>query len=468
MKLDLSLTPRQELQLRLSPQLIQRVEILQLPTSQLLELVEQECTENDSLVYEPPESERTGTPDGDGAVEREPEEEWAEAAEKAERFQEVLRARARFDGEKDPKLEALANTPAQDGTLSDHLMEQIRFANLDPKVREFAEILVGQLDENGFLPQPLEDIYVPLDDRFTREEAEAALAFLRSLDPPGVAARDMRDCFLSQLDPDHPHYELHRRIVSEHLDDLANNRIPRIARSLGVPVEEVPALVAELRGILKPPPGRLFRREPVVPVRPDIVVEKGEDGDYEVRLAEENYPRLDIDPAYAELYRDPELRGRIRKEIREKVDRARFLIDAIEQRKGTLLRVAREIVDHQREFFENGRLRPLKMRDVADALGLHVSTVSRAIADKWMQTPRGIFPLRKFFTGASTEEGGESRDAVQEMVKEIIDAEDPRNPLSDEDIVAELRKRGVRIARRTVTKYRRLLNIPSSRERRIA
>jgi RNA polymerase sigma-54 factor len=469
MRLDLSLSQRPEMQLRLSPQLIQRIEILQLPSHELIELIRQECAENETLEVEAPKVDTAASQNGH-EQEREVDDEVGANLERYTSYNEILRPRVRRDsGEPDAKMQAMQNTPDRPETLQDHLRAQLAFARLPDKVREFVEILIEQLDENGFLPDPLEDVLIPYDERFAREDAERALAFLKTLDPVGIGARDMRECFLMQLDPGHPNHDLHRKLVANHLEDWRDNRLPKIARDTGVDLVVLKQAMEELRHILSPPPGRMFRRETVVPVRPDVVVENIE-GRYEVRLEDDFYPQISISPAYIELFRSRTADGRVRRDVKGKIDRARFLIEAIEQRKNTLYRVSSEIVKRQKEFLDNQRLLPLKMRDVADELGLHVSTVSRAISDKWMQTPKGIYPMKFFFTGAAPggeTAGLESRDSVRNKVEEIIGSEDKQNPLSDEEIVEKLRTFGVDIARRTVTKYRKMLNIPSSRERRV-
>lgn len=469
MRLDLSLSQRPELQLRLSPQLIQRIEILQLPAQELMELIQRESAENETLEVEQPRAEAALPASADGKVlDQDASEEVSDRLDTFSGYGELLRRRARDDGERDGKMDAMANAAVESHSLQEHLLGQLAFANLEPKVREFAEILVAHLDANGFLPDPLDELLIPYDDRYTREQAEQALAFLKSLDPPGVGARDMVECFRMQLDPTHSRYALHQKLVEHHLDDWRDNRLPKIMRATGADLPTLKEAMADLKDILSPPPGRLFREDVVVPVRPDVVVDMVDDH-YEVRLEDDYYPQLAVSSSYLEQYRDHEVNGKARKELKGKIERARFLIEAIEQRKNTLNRVAQEIVRHQVEFLDRGKLRPLKMRDVADTLGLHVSTVSRAISDKWMQTPRGIFPMKHFFTGAAPggeAAGLESRDSVREKVKEIIDVEDKRSPLSDEEVVDRLKALGLDIARRTVTKYRKLLNIPSSRQRR--
>jgi RNA polymerase sigma-54 factor len=468
MRLDLSLSQRPELQLKLSPQLIQRIEILQLPSQELIELIEQELSENDTLEFiaskksiEPPTEAKP--------AERDFEEQISDDLERYRGYNELLRTRrARGDDDRDPKQDALANTSAEQSTLRDHLLAQVRYASLRPKVRDFVEILIDQLDENGFLPDPIEELLIPHDEAYSLAEARDALEFLRSLDPPGVGSRNMIECFESQLDPAHENSALHRKLVKNHLEDWRDNKLPKIVRETGASIDQIRAAMEELRTILSPPPGRLFRDDNAIPIRPDVVVDR-QDGEYTVKLDDDVYPQLAISAASADAYREKSVVGKNRRDLKGKIERARFLIEAIEQRKDTLRRVAQEIVAHQRDFFEHDRMRPLKMRDVADILGLHVSTVSRAISEKWMQTPKGIYPMKYFFTGAAPggeAAGLESRDSVRNKVKEIIDNEDKQNPLSDEEVVERLKSLGLDIARRTVTKYRKMLNIPSSRQRR--
>ncbi len=474
MRLDLSLSQRPEMQLRLSPQLIQRIEILQLPANELIDLIQQEVAENETIEAEPPKAQAptqngtdTGTTSGAETTATK-EDVAAQQLEDYRRYDELLRPKINRSDDRDAKMEAMQNVADHDATLQEHLLAQISFANLPEKVRGFAEILVQHLDENGFLTEPLEEVLIPHDTEYSIDDAKKALEFIKELEPVGIGAKDLRECFLMQLDPEHPNFELHKQMVGEHLDDWRDNRLPKIAKACNVDVERVKEAMEELKHLLHPPPGRRFRAATIVPVVPDVVVEKIEDR-YEVRLEDDYYPTLSISPSYLDMYRDKTVDSKSRRDIRGKIERARFLIEAIEQRRNTLFKVAREIVRHQEEFLEHGRLKPLKMRDVADTLGLHVSTVSRAISDKWIQTPRGVHPMKFFFTGAAPggeSAGLESRDSVRHKVKQIIEGEDKHAPLSDEDVVEKLRALGLDIARRTVTKYRKMLKIPSSRQRR--
>ncbi len=468
MRLDLSLSQRPELQLKLSPQLIQRIEILQLPSQELMELIQQELSENESLEFEPARKDAAGTT-VDKPVEREVDEGVGEDIERYQGYNELLRRpKVRGEGERDAKQDALMNASVETSSLRDHLLAQVRYSSLPDDVRGFVEILIDQLDENGFLADPIEEILIPYDEVYSLAVARNALDFLKSLDPPGVGSRNLIECFLTQLDPAHERFALHQQLVKHHLEDWRDNKLPKIAKETGADFDTIRLAMDDLKSILSPPPGRLFRTDQAVPIRPDVIVEQ-RDGEYTVRLDDDVYPQLAVSATSVDAYREKQVNGRVCRDLKGKIERARFLIEAIEQRKDTLRRVAQEIVAHQRDYFEHDRLRPLKMRDVADILGLHVSTVSRAISEKWMQTPKGICPMKFFFTGAAPggeAAGLESRDSVRNKVKDIIDNEDKQNPLSDEEIVDRLKSLGLDIARRTVTKYRKMLNIPSSRQRR--
>ena len=296
-----------------------------------------------------------------------------------------------------------------------------------------------------------------------------ALDAVDTLDPTGVGARSPKECLLLQLSPQHPHARQLRKLINHSLEDLARNRLPKIARELGEPVEVVKQLAQVLRSDFDPFPGRRFESEAPMRVRPDVVVEKVEDR-YELRLENDYLPRLSLDQRRLREIRARRLDPDLRKQLRRDVESARWLIESIEQRKRTLERVAREIVQRQEEFLEKGvsHLKPLKMQEIADELGIHVSTVSRALKGKYIQTPQGVHELKFFFTGASRGTDGvvETRRGVKERVREIIESEDRKSPLSDEEIVEKLKAIGLNIARRTVTKYRKAMNIPSSRQRR--
>ena len=300
--------------------------------------------------------------------------------------------------------------------------------------------------------------------------AEEALRIVQALDPPGVAGRSLKEVLLLQLGLDPEKYKDVRHIIENHLQDIQSNRFPKIAKALGTDIEEVKERIAFIK-MLNPRPGSLFAAKEAHYIIPDVVVVEV-DGDYEVRLEDTYIPRLHISPHYRRMLTEERDNPKVREFIKKKIESAKWLIESIEQRQNTLLRISREIVDVQRGFLDYGleHLRPLKMQHIADRVGVHVSTVSRALSTKYIQTPRGIYPMKFFFTGGTVSQDGtmESTVSIKQKVRDIIEKEDKRHPLSDEDIARILRTdQGLEIARRTVTKYRKQLSIPSSRQRRM-
>lgn len=332
-----------------------------------------------------------------------------------------------------------------------------------------AERIIYSLDHNGYLETRLEDLLPATASAEEISLAQRALKIVQKLDPPGIGARDLRECLLLQLTPQMPHYEELRTLISSHLEDLEHNRLPVIQRRTGYSLDVIQHTREELRK-LNPKPGAVFVDTHVPIVTPDIFVEMADDGRYKVRLEEGNTPHLFISPYYRQLLMNEKASPEDKEYVKRKINSAQWLIESIEQRRNTLTRVSQAIVDHQTEFLSKGpeHIEPLKMQQIADKVGVHVTTVSRAVDDKWIQTPRGIFPLKRFFGGGTTSASGEeiAWDTVRLRLQEIIDVEDKRRPHSDDELVKELAKKGLTVARRTVTKYRKAMKIPSSRERR--
>ena len=260
-----------------------------------------------------------------------------------------------------------------------------------------------------------------------------------------------------------------KTLISNHLEDLEHNRLPQIERRTGYSIDLIKHTLEELRK-LNPKPGANYSSTFVPSVTPDVFIELGEDGKYKVRLEDGRLPNLFISPYYRQLLMSPSTDDKTREYIKRKINSAQWLIESIEQRRSTISRVAQAIVDHQTEFLNKGpeHIEPLKMQQIADKVGVHVTTVSRAVDDKWVQTPRGIFPLKRFFVGGTVSAGGEevAWDAVRMKLQEIVDAENKKHPYSDDELVKELAKHGLTVARRTVTKYRKAMKIASSRQRR--
>lgn len=477
----------------LSPRMIQSMEILQLPLHDLEQRVAQELSENPALeIEETPEQELEEEPRLEDEelqselVRSELEREFVvseeNSAEEFGRLVEMEReipeyfeeessrpSRDRIEEISERYHDMMANLPDHTPTLQDYLLDQLTWYDLDPKTREFAERIISNLDENGYLQTSLPDLLGPQASEDDLKRAEEALKIVQKLDPPGIGARNLKECLLLQLDPDEPNYQDLRLLIAEHLEDIEHNRLPQIAKKTRLSLERIKELLQELRK-LNPKPGLQFKSETALAVTPDVYVEETEEGRFVARVEGGDLPRLQINRGLLESLQKENLSKEEREYIKNKIERAKWIIDGIEQRKRTLQRVAQAIIDHQEKFLREGpeHIEPLKMQQVADKLGIHVTTVSRAVDDKWIQTPQGIFPLRRFFCGGKVNPDGEevAWDVVRLKVKELIDREDKAHPLSDEEIVRELAKQGIQVKRRTVTKYREEMGIPSSRERR--
>jgi RNA polymerase sigma-54 factor len=472
----------------LAPRMIQSMEILQLPIMALQERIEQEMQENPILDLQeedpdlPAEDVERESPDAPTDEERElvidethdNEADFERLLNMDEAFPDHFEehsrpSRARIEDEGDRKHDAMANMVARSQSLQDYLHDQLGYFDLEPGLRVMADRIVYNLDTNGYVQGTLEDLLGPDAGEDDLALARQALALVQRLDPPGVAARDLKECLLLQLTPGMPYYEQLRMLISGHLEDIEHNRLPIVARHTGYSIELIQQTIQELRK-LNPKPGADFNSAYVPLVIPDVFVEQAESGEYRVRLEDGRTPSLFISPYYRKLLASGTANDETREYIKRKINAAQWLIDSIEQRRSTLTRVAQAIVDHQKEFLSKGpeHIEPLKMQQIADKVGVHVTTVSRAVDDKWIQTPRGIFPLKRFFCGGTLTDGGEEMawDAVRLKLQEIIDNEDHQHPFSDEELVKELAKHGIKVARRTVTKYRKAMNILSSRQRR--
>jgi len=330
--------------------------------------------------------------------------------------------------------------------------------------------LLAFVDEKGFLTTSLEEIAKTIEGGpVPLEEIEDALYFLQKLDPPGVGARNLEECLLLQLTPETPHREVLRVLIQNHLQDIAHNRLPAIQKKTGFDLNVIKEAIEVLKH-LSTRPGEAFTAGNVPYVVPDIQVERTDAGDYEVRLLDDWLPNLYISRRWIEEYKRKGSDPKTREYLKRKIQSAQWLQESIEQRRSTLEKVTRAIIQHQKAFLEKGpdQIHPLKMQQIADLVGVHVTTVSRAVDDKWVQTPRGIFPLKRFFGGGTATDSGEevAYETIKQKLLEIISKEDKSCPLSDEDLVTKLHEAGYPIARRTVTKYRKMTNIPSSRQRK--
>ena len=476
MRLDTSQHQRMDMRLRMAPRMIQSMEILQLPLMALQERIDQELIENPILVdlresATKPESE-TESEEAPAAPEpaEAPEPEFDAGDDWADQYGEGHRpSRAALSEEADRKHDAMQNMASRPQSLHDYLADQLGFLDSDPATRELAEYIVHNLDDNGFLHMDLNEVVRDFGGDASVSQAEYALGLVQKLDPPGVGARNLRECLLLQLTPDVPMRDVLQVLISNHLDDIQQNRLPTIEKRTGIPIDQIKEAIDQLRR-LNPRPGARFVADNAQYVVPDLIVEADEHGSYGVRLQDDHTPQLSISRHYQKLLKDRQADPAAREYIQKKIQSARWLIESIEQRRNTLLKVARAIIEHQQDFLDKGpeSIEPLKMQQIADRVHVHVTTVSRAVDDKWVQTPRGIFPLKRFFGGGTTDADGNevAWDTIKQKLLEIIAKEDKGNPLSDEEIVEELGRTGLPVARRTVTKYRKALRIPSSRQRK--
>ncbi len=476
MRLDTSQQMRADMRMRMAPRMIQSMEILQMPWMALQERIDQELIDN-PLLEDLRETRTASEPEPEPVKEAaEPEpadlvggDAEFDDADNWEAYEEHRPSRAALMEESDRKLEAMQNMAARPPSLLDHLSEQLGFVELTPRIRSLAESMIQNLDEHGYFRHDLAFLIRESGGEATEAEAETALEVVQRLEPAGVAARDLGECLLLQLTPETPMRDVLRLLITQHLDDLEQNRLPQIEKKTGLSIAEIKEAVDHLRH-LNPRPAAAYANNINQFVVPDLLVETDDQGEYRVRLIDEHVPQLSISRRYQRMLRDRSGDPAARAFIQKKIQAARWLIESIEQRRGTLLKVARAIIAHQRDFLDKGpeSIQPLKMQQIADLVGVHVTTVSRAVDDKWVQTPRGIFALKRFFGGGTTTADGEevAWDTIKQKLLEVIAKEDKAHPLSDEEIVDELGRHGLNVARRTVTKYRKALKIPSSRQRR--
>lgn len=482
--------------MKLAPRMIQSMEILQLPLMALEERIEQELSANPVLERKESDMEQpdlqavAGIPQEvvtppEGAAEQ-PKQEISDREIEAYLQDQADWAslnrgtRVRNTGERDAKMDAMANTAARGASLQEELIRQWDMVEDVPdRLHKAGYVWIDWVDDNGYIKDPIETIIekLPANGGITRDDLEQALPMLQArVEPAGLCARNTQECLLLQIDAMERDKNLDltvpRVLVTQFLHDLGMNRLPQIARKSGFSIDQINQAKEFLRHHLNMHPGKLLQDDKVPSVSPDAILDKDEEtGEYTIRLTDEHSPRLYINEIYKRMAKNKQVDGKTREFISNNIRNARWLIESIEQRRNTVLRVLKVVVEAQKEFLDHGPqyMKPLPMIGVADQLGIHVGTVSRAVAEKYVQTPRGIFPLRMFFTGGTTDDSGEamSWDAVKAKLTEIIEAEDKGNPLSDDEIVVKLKEQGIELARRTVAKYRKIGGIPPARRRKV-
>jgi RNA polymerase sigma-54 factor len=435
-QLTTGLYVRAEQRQLLQPRLLQSIEVLQVPAQDLEGWLLEAAEGNEALQVDPPLA--SGP---------------APSREATERHDEMLR-----------------NQPDRRRGLAECLLEQVELLELAPEPDRWLRFLVTCVDEHGYLsPNDAELEHLAAKTGMDPDPTSLGLAIaaLQRLEPRGIGGRDMVESLLLQLDEDDEDYPRLCRLLEEFLEPLSQNRLPAVARGMGLELEELSELLGRLRG-LDPRPGAGLSSVEVPFLRPDLVVEEESLGQWSVRVESTLLPAVSIDADIAGLIKDSETPKDVRAWARERTERARWIVDAVRQRGETLLRVARTVFEWQRPFLESGpgNLRPLTMGEVAQVLDLHLSTVSRAVSGKYVQCPFGILPLRHFFQVATGDGEAPARDDLCAIVRSIFEGEDAREPLSDDAVADELERRGHEVARRTVAKYRKQLGIPSSYRRR--
>jgi len=478
MAMEARLSLRQSQRVVMTPLLQQAIQLLQLSTLELQEVVQKELLENPLLEELPSDGSEPQTAATDAETPPPPvEPPSATTATLDERQTDDLPfdlTSVIFDHQEERSLVPqeerdelpFENIIRSSDSLSEHLDEQLRFGTEDPVLRHVGAQIIGNIDEDGYLRAELEEIRERCG--VTMEDVERALALVQSFDPPGVAARTPQECLLIQLRLD-PHPDpVSIEIIEQHFDELGRRRYPEIARALKLPLDRIMESVEEIVG-LEPKPGRRFSSNDSRYIVPDVFVYKM-GGEYTVVLNEDGIPRLRVNSLYRSLLRGAG--GDARQYVEQKLRSALWLIKSVDQRQRTLRKVTTSIVRFQREFLDKGLpfLRPLSLRDVGEDISMHESTISRVTTNKYVETPQGLFELKYFFhSGIASGDGAMvSSVSVKKMIQDLLANEDTTKPLSDQEVAQILKARGLTIARRTVAKYREELGILPSHQRRLA
>ncbi len=478
-RLDLRLTQR----LVMTPQLQQAIRLLQLSRIELNQVISHELLENPLLEDTLSEVDEEAGPLDEQEVSRKETGEEASETETADESTRDLDLKwegfldddgeefgdnmaSRLSPEDRPSFDQTLSRPI---SLTDHLLWQLNLSLLSPTDREIGQLIIGNIDDNGYLRSSPAEIATAA--KVSEDRVARILALVQDFDPPGVAARDLKECLLLQLNPLALAETLVEHIIRDHIEDLEKKRFQVIARALGVGVEEV-YNAAKIIERLEPKPGRPFADSQNLYIIPDIFVVKSEEG-YIVLLNDDGLPKLRINPYYRRLLRSRnEIASGTRNYLEDRFRSAVWLVRSIEHRNRTILRVGESIVNFQKEFFDRGiqHLRPLVLKQIADDIEMHESTISRVTTNKYMYTPQGMFELKFFFNSslprASAEGNGLSSVTVRDIIKTMVGDENPARPLRDQEIVEALRARDIEIARRTVAKYRSELNIPPAGRRK--
>jgi RNA polymerase sigma-54 factor len=488
MKLGYDLTIEQSQKLVMTPELIQAIQILQFNTQELENYVEEQLLTNPILEVQGPapaegENEKPSDdyqPKNDDdfqpSKEFEPnyeagfeqkentEFDWAEHFKEKE-YDDISYKQWEHNAEKNEYT--YEQFVSSEITLTEHLMFQLQFAPIRHSCRNIGRYIIESLDENGYMTLTVEEIAREMNTDL--EKVQIVLDAIQSFEPSGVGARSLKECLLIQLANQGNNNQLIRDVVNDYLEDIAGNRLNNIAKALNATVKEIQEISDLIKG-LEPKPGRQFASASETRyIVPDVTVEKV-DGEYIVTVNESSAPRLNISPYYQKMLVDSDKESNISKFLTGRLNSALWLIKSIEQRRQTIYNVVSAVVKYQIDFFEEGpkHLKTLTLKQIADEVGIHESTVSRSINGKYMQSPRGIFEIKYFFTSGVSGNCGEgiASESIKTFIREIVENEDPKAPLSDQTMVEILAERGIDISRRTVAKYRDEMNLPSSSKRK--
>ena len=462
-KLGFDLTIEQSQKLVMTPELIQAIQILQFNTQELDAFVQEQLLVNPVLEQDQEKETPENASEGRSGEEEE-KLDWKEFIRNGS-YDDISYKGYRDRDEDSP--DTFERYVSSDVTLPEHLMFQYQFATVDKGCRRVGKYIIESLDENGYMTSTTEEISRATGVR--EEKVCEALDIIHGFDPAGVGARNLSECLRLQLEARNELTPQMEEIIGKHLEDIANNRLSAVAKDTGMTVLEVQEAADVIR-TLEPKPGRQFASEMETKyVIPDVIVEKIED-DYVVIINESSTPHLTVSSYYRNLLGQAEKDKQLADYLSERVNSANWLIRSIEQRKQTIFNVVSSVVKHQREFFDNGSkyLKTLTLKDIAEELGIHESTVSRSINGKYLQCPRGVYEIKYFFSAGVSDQVGEgvSSNSIKEFIKEIIDGEDKHRPYSDQTIVMLLEDKGFNISRRTVAKYRDELGILSSSKRK--
>ncbi len=488
--LSQSLGQYMRMEQKLTPQLIQSMSILQLNAMALENRVAEELEKNFSLEeaeHARSDSDRNGSErsrsesaqrNGDAG----PDDINGESFQRLDRLTREYGSdesrgfantvsRGAMVGERDAKMDAMANAASRPESLAEHLLVQWAVLELDDEIRRAGEAIIYSLEDDGYLRVHLDEIAADSRPELAVASLEEALPLVQQLDPVGVAARDYQECLLLQLDALTGDNRIEKELVRNHLRDVVRNRYPAISKATGFSVGEITEAVKAMQSTLHLHPGYTVVEREIPRITPDVIIEDSESGGgFDVRLTRASSPQLRLSQSAIDMLQDKSSSKEVRDFVRKHLESASALIDAIKFRRDRLKLVAERIVERQADFFEIGPegLKVLRMSELADELECDPSTISRTVAGKYVQTPRGIFPMRYFFTGGTESSSGESTswDSVKTSVQKLIEEEDKKNPYNDDQVAALLNERGIDISRRTVAKYRQQLGIPSSRQRK--